>query len=227
MLYIGASVALVASRRLTMQKKRPPTAAETKTLDAIRADLKTPFDEATHGDLLKRLWKAGLDGPFERRSQKWQLLGFQGADPTTDLRACKLLGLKTLLTFLEKSPRHANAILSSRRITGDFDPRKPGFYPVACAGIEVTAFLCECCGLRGPNGAPPPSEFPHSSRWAALVGTRTSFDECFSAVLRALDRHFEDERGDYMGFASVRDAVFADVREALDKGGPASTVVRL
>ena len=90
-----------------MQKKRPPTAAETKTLDAIRADLKTPFDEATHGDLLKRLWKAGLDGPFERRSQKWQLLGFQGADPTTDLRACKLLGLKTLVTFLETSPRHA------------------------------------------------------------------------------------------------------------------------
>jgi hypothetical protein len=204
--------------------KRPPTAAETQTLDAIRADLKTPFDEATHGDLLKRLWKAGLDGPFERRSQKWQLLGFQGADPTTDLRACKLLGLKTLVTFLETSPRHAEAILESRRITGDFDPRKPGFYPVACAGIEVTAFLCELCGLRGPNGAPPPAELPPSNRWAALVGTRTSFDECFAAVLRALDRRFDDERGDYMGFASVRDAVFADVREALDRGE--STVER-
>ena len=206
--------------------KRPPTAAETQTLDAIRADLKTPFDEATHGDLLKRLWKAGLDGPFERRSQKWQLLGFQGEDPCTDLRACKLLGLKTLVTFLEKSPRHADAILASRRITGDFDPRKPGFYPVACAGIEITAFLCECCGLRGPNGAPPPVELPCSSRWAALVGTRTSFDECFSAVLRALDRRFDEVGGDYMGFASVRDAVFADVRDALDKGGPASAVER-
>ena len=41
---------------------------------------------------------------------------------------------------------------------------------------------------------------------------------CFAAVLRALDRRFEDERGDYMGFASVRDAVFAEVREALDRG---------
>ena len=29
-----------------------------------------------------------------------------------------------------------------------------------------------------------------------------------------------------MGFASVRDAVFADVRDALDKGGPASAVER-
>ena len=224
MLYIGASVAVVASRRLMAPNKRPPTAAETQTLDAIRADLKTPFDEATHGALLKRLWKAGLDGPFERRSQKWQLLGFQGADPTTDLRACKLLGLKTFLTFLEASPFYAEAILASRRITGDFDPRKPGFYPVACAGIEVTAFLCELCGLRGPNGAPPPAARPPSNRWAALVGTRTSFDECFAAVLRALDRRFDDERGDYMGFASVRDAVFADVREALDRGE--STVER-
>ena len=206
--------------------KRPPTAAETQTLDAIRADLKTPFDEATHGDLLKRLWKAGLDGPFERRSQKWQLLGFQGTDPATDLRACKLLGLKTLVTFLETSPRHAEAILESRRITGDFDPRKPGFYPVACAGIEITAFLCECCGLRGPNGAPPPAELPHSNRWAALVGTRTSFDECFSAVMRALDRRFDEVGGDYMGFASVRDAVFADVGSALDQGGPTSEVER-
>ena len=65
MVYIGASVAIAASRRLMAPNKRPPTAAETQTLDAIRADLKTPFDEATHGDLLKRLWKAGLDGPFE------------------------------------------------------------------------------------------------------------------------------------------------------------------
>ena len=227
LLYIGASVAAVASRKLLMgPAKRPPTAAETQTLDAIRVDLRTPFEEARHGDLLKRLWKAGLDGPFARRSTKWQLLGFQGEDPCTDLRACKLLGLKTFLTFLEKSPCYADAILASRRITGDFDPRKPGFYPVACAGIEVTAFLCECCGLRGPNGAPPPAEFPHTSRWAALVGTRTSFDECFSAVLRALDRRFEDERGDYMGFASVRDAVFADARDALDRGGPVSTVER-
>ena len=226
LVYIGASVAVVASRRLMAPNKRPPTPAETKTLAAIRADLKTPFDEATHSDLLKRLWKAGLDGPFERRSQKWQLLGFQGTDPATDLRACKLLGLKTLVTFLEKSPGYAEAILASRRITGDFDPRKPGFYPVACAGIETTAFLCECCGLRGPNGAPPPADLPHTSRWAALVGTTHSFDECFSAVLRALDRRFEDERGDYMGFASVRDAVFADVGSALDQGGPASEVER-
>ena len=226
MLYIGASVAIVASRRVMGQNKRPPTAAETQTLDAIRVDLRTPFDEARHGDLLKRLWKAGLDGPFARRSTKWQLLGFQGDDPATDLRACKLLGLKTLVTFLEKSPRYADAILASRRITGDFDPRKPGFYPVACAGIEVTAFLCESCGLRGPNGAPPPAELPPSHRWAALVGTRTSFDECFSAVMRALDRRFDEVGGDYMGFASVRDAVFADVREALDRGGPASTVER-
>ena len=50
------------------------------------------------------------------------------------------------------------------------------------------------------------------------------FDECFSAVMRALDRRFEEVGGDYMGFASVRDAVFADVRDALDRGGPASEV---
>ena len=45
--------------------------------------------------------------------------------------------------------------------------------------------------------------------------------------MRALDRHFEDERGDYMGFASVRDAVFADVRRLLIKAGPRATVERL
>ena len=110
LLYIGASVAVAASRKLLMgPAKRPPTAAETQTLDAIRVDLRTPFDEARHGDLLKKLWKAGLDGPFARHSTKWQLLGFQGEDPCTDLRACKLLGLKTFLTFLEASPRYADA----------------------------------------------------------------------------------------------------------------------
>ena len=96
MLYIGASVAVVASRRAAdgPRTKRPPTPAETQ-IDAIRVDLRTPFDEARHVDLLKRLWKAVVvDGPFARRSTKWQLLGFQGEDPCTDLRACKLLGLK-------------------------------------------------------------------------------------------------------------------------------------
>lgn len=224
-IYIGASVAVVATRRLMGQKKRPPTKAEAAALDAIRADLQTPFDEERHGALLKKLWTAGLDGTFARRSTKWQALGFQGDDPVTDLRACNVLGLKTLVTFLEGSPRYAHAILASRRITGAFDPKAPGFYPVACAGIEVCAFLCECAGLWGAHGAPPPATQPDSSHWAALVGTPEAFGACFALCLRALDRRFADENADYMGFSSVRDAVFAEVKDALD-AGPASAVER-
>ena len=152
-MYIGASVA-VASRRLLMgPAKRAPTPAETQTLDAIRADLKTPFDEATHGDLLKRLWKAGLDGPFASRSTKVAILGLQGRGSLHRFAGVPRAGpQKTFLTFLEKSPCYADAILASRRITGDFDPQKTGFYPVACAGIEVTAFLSSVVGCGARTG---------------------------------------------------------------------------
>ena len=49
LLYIGASVAVVASRRLMAPNKRPPTPAETQTLDAIRVDLQVLLESSRPG----------------------------------------------------------------------------------------------------------------------------------------------------------------------------------
>ena len=117
---ISAPASLLSHRELMARKarRRPPKRKRRRDPRGSR----TPSTRRAW-DLLKRLWKAASTGPS--RVHEVATARFQ-AGPLTDLRACKLLGLKTFLTFL-KSRRARRGHPSSRRITGDFDPRKPGF----------------------------------------------------------------------------------------------------
>lgn len=45
-----------------------------------------------------------------RYGPHWAALGFQGSDPTTDLRGCGILGLLHLLLLHEHDPANAQAI---------------------------------------------------------------------------------------------------------------------
>jgi hypothetical protein len=73
--------------------------------DAAEAARKTHYDDAddAHVALLRRLWAAGFGGgaEFERRSERWTELGFQQADPVTDLRGGGLLSLEHFVAFAE------------------------------------------------------------------------------------------------------------------------------
>lgn len=60
----------------------------------------------------------------------------QSKDPTTDLRGMGVLGLYTLVYFVEQYPAVAHAIVHSGRA-----------YPFAAVGINVTQMLCSLLGL--------------------------------------------------------------------------------
>ncbi|XP_030841679.1 ELMO domain-containing protein 3-like isoform X1 [Strongylocentrotus purpuratus] len=68
-----------------------------------------PFDddELIHKRVLQTVYKqltgSAIDCP--RFGSHWEQIGFQGTDPSTDLRACGFLGLLTLLDFLMDSQK--------------------------------------------------------------------------------------------------------------------------
>ncbi|XP_041476841.1 ELMO domain-containing protein 3-like isoform X1 [Lytechinus variegatus] len=72
-----------------------------------------PFDdeEDIHKRVLQTVYKqltgSAIDCP--RFGSHWEQIGFQGTDPSTDLRACGFLGLLTLLDFLMDSQKLALA----------------------------------------------------------------------------------------------------------------------
>ena len=78
---------------------------ERETLFALA---KLPFQDASEGHLpLLRAVYRGLSGaaegtkPAARTGLHWEEVGFQGPDPTTDLRGCGMLGLLLLLRLTE------------------------------------------------------------------------------------------------------------------------------
>ena len=79
----------------------------------------------------------------ELPSAKWLQLGFQGDDPATDFRGMGVLGLQNLVYFGEHYPEVFQRLVSKQRKRD---------YPLACAGINVTAMLVDLLRLRDCDG---------------------------------------------------------------------------
>lgn len=69
-------------------------------------------DEPMHNYVLQTIYKkltgTKLDCP--RYGNHWELIGFQGLDPSTDLRGCGFLGLMTTLYLVTESQTHGLAM---------------------------------------------------------------------------------------------------------------------
>jgi len=101
----------------------------------MRSMAAEPFDETTHAPLLEELWKlAGIDSPFQRTSERWLRLGFQGSEPATDLRGAGVLGVRHLLHFFA-SGRGLVIIRENEAATHMA-------IPLAAASLNITHMLC-------------------------------------------------------------------------------------
>merc|ERR1719231_268702 len=132
-------------------------------LEAIRAKAQTVFDESDprHRLALESLWHCAFPGSshplnFERQSEKWKELGFQGLDPATDFRGGGYLALEHLLKF----------------VVGSRGERHDPSFPLAIASINCTAMLVRHFGLHPTILLP----FPGGADAA----------ECSTAALHAL-----------------------------------------
>uniref|UniRef100_A0A7S1GDN2 ELMO domain-containing protein n=1 Tax=Bicosoecida sp. CB-2014 TaxID=1486930 RepID=A0A7S1GDN2_9STRA len=103
----------------------------------------TAFNEHSpeHMDLLRALWTSmGVGGgeaaAFERVSRAWTEIGFQNADPVSDLRGYGVLGLRNLAFFAREYAAEA------ARIVRECDLPYKGM-PFAITGINMSAFVGE------------------------------------------------------------------------------------
>ena len=113
--------------------------ARLKEAHALKATAYSSAD-ASHERLLRRLWNCGFPGVemSERVTEQWLRIGFQGADPATDFRGMGVLGLQNLVYFGEHYPEVFQRLVSKQRKRD---------YPLACAGINVTAMLVDLLRL--------------------------------------------------------------------------------
>jgi len=104
-----------------------------ETFASLREAAQEQYEESIHGGILRTLWRLAFptDG-FERKSQRWKELGFQGVDPTTDLRGAGVISLKHLLHTLPSFQELEDI---------------PDDFPYAIASINCTAYLQGFLGL--------------------------------------------------------------------------------
>jgi hypothetical protein len=120
---------------------------EAQTLEQRR---KESFDDnnPSHIDLLKRLWRAGInnnseneanDLEFERTSPLWDRLGFQGVDPATDLRGGGMLALDIFVDFVESNPELIKGMQEHCKKQHEIGGMN--WMLIACASINITVTL--------------------------------------------------------------------------------------
>ena len=101
-------------------------------------------DHVKHMDELRQLWS--LSFPLmpvpPRPDDRWKMLGFQGTDPVTDLRAMGTLSVKLLCYMAKTYNRTYHEILKESCPSGDDNKS----FPFACAGVNICFLLVD--GLK-------------------------------------------------------------------------------
>ena len=209
-----------------------PTAATCKALTGLHSALSTKFEPDSDDKALAHLqaiWRALLaPAPFERVSAQWKKAGFQGADPSTDVRGGGLLAVRCLAHFATLHTMGFKAMLL------DIAQLEAGggegaFYPVSTTAIVLCSRLCDSCGLaagmRGPIKpdqlaallkTPPPTEFA-AALWPVLLDRqrRGGFCGLFSLLLADFHVRFILTKASYLEAQTLVDAVFATLARRL------------
>lgn len=112
---------------------------------ALDARRRTAFDDNNADDdrLLQELWRvAKLNGPYSRRSDQWERLGFQGKDPTTDFRGGGMLALDHIVSFAQTHPAILKQMMHFNQ--EQLDAGEGSWYLTAVVSIQLTVqLLCE------------------------------------------------------------------------------------
>lgn len=168
-----------------------------------------------HIDMMQKLWDITFPGlRFEGLvNTKWEEMGWQGKDPSTDFRGGGLLSVQNLIYLSDRYPEHYHCLL--HKIRG---PRMAKHeYPFAVAGVNLTYMLLELLEIpRAPEC--PKSVSGRKYIQSFQCGDQESFWKlyCYSFVL--LDKEWIDMKADYMDFPRVMERVRLHVTELVQNG---------
>lgn len=173
-------------------------------------------------DILQEIWQSFYSGlEFERPSQMWKDIGFQGPDPLTDIRGGGMLSMLAFLYFVKSEPGKVPKMVE-RQIKRRSETNSEKGYPFSSAVINVTRKLCEKLGIIQSSGARVSDLSGQRLRcWHLLVqdnhmiqehtniyhryGIPTGFLDIFCLSFEAFDQSFSDKDGSYMEFNIILD----------------------
>lgn len=92
-------------------------------------------------ETLQEIWAHFLPNkPYVRQTNDWQLIGFQGSDPYTDLRASGLLFIDNFMYLIDKHPKESQNCLS-------IASKQDNFFFFAVVGIHATMWVIDLLSI--------------------------------------------------------------------------------
>jgi len=131
---------------------------ELKRLHGARKMTFNP-ERPSHEQLLRMTWRALRDEPYVRSGEGWKEIGFQGNDPSTDVRAGGLLAIQCLAHFATTQTKGMRLMVKEIREAERLHTEDPKaypmrYYPVSTMAVVMCAALCDALGIsdgmRGP-----------------------------------------------------------------------------
>lgn len=166
---------------------------------------RSPFDKSRDIVLLQSLWtnlRAESSDDHDAcpgiPDKKWQDLGFQGSDPSTDFRGMGLLGLDQLLAYTQIAPKSAHNLWQQSKLGS-------AWFTFATVGINITALLYSLLVSRSAD-----------QHFYASPG----FDLAYQAVFERFGEYWvmEDAK-DVMDFSRIFGKLRADIEKNLEAHG--------
>ena len=212
-------------------EEAPPSAALARALKRLHTALTVHFDPtiSDHDQHLQNIWNALLaPAEFARPSPLWKDVGFQGMDPSTDVRGGGLLSIQCLDHFATLHTMGLRAMLEDLKHLAAHGGEL-AYYPVSTTAVVLCTRLCDACGLSaGMRGAikpddlaallktPPPTEVA-VHLWPLLVDRQRRGGFCGIFALLIADFHvrFILMRASYMQSQEIVTAVLATLARRL------------
>eukprot|EP01043_Picozoa_sp_COSAG02_P008487 COSAG02_NODE_273_length_26316_cov_13.661060_5_plen_857_part_00 len=209
-----------------------------RQVQRVQQRLLKRFDGESEWDLaqLRQLWagvygeKPYVQGTSEFETKKawisdgWVAMGFQNADPSTDLRGMNMLAIHCLLRLTEIHPALVSSIFSVTQ-------ERQGSYPFALAGINLCQMMIgllhlaevDTADLGDPDEpgitALPCLRSPLFALFCSLPEGVDVFEAVFAALFELLERTWVQSGATFMEFNFVLEKIQLAMKGHLDRRG--------
>ena len=173
-----------------------------KLISHVIKRARVPFSKTDHMVELQSLWTNLSGTPVPSIPDiKWQEIGFQGSDPSTDFRGMGVLGLDQLLAFTQIAPKSAHNIWQQSNLGS-------AWFTFATVGINITALLYSLLVSRSADEY----FYTHSSI--------EEFNHAYRIVFEKFSQYWVvEEAKDVMDFSRIFGKLRCDLEANLENNG--------
>lgn len=206
-----------------------------------RTSVQYDKESPKHRDTLKKLWAAVFNSnsvdeissisdseiSFALVSEKWKEMGWQGDDPSRDLRGGGYLSLECLVTFAEERTELFHRLLTkSQQQQAESDGNgndiatmnnsSYNYYPFCAAGVNLVHMLVEVLYLRCGETSRVASTLAGRGFLERLRREDDALEQMFVEAFIEVDKQWELHGMEYMMFPMVLKKVKEEVIKRME-----------